>query len=61
MSRCPVIQIRSVEPIPFPAGAEIIPGIVGGPKFEEDFGIKTNGRIIVGHLKYAWKDPTFLR
>ena len=38
----------------FPDGAQVLAAIVGGDLFEKDFGIKLNGRQVVGHLKLAW-------
>ena len=38
----------------FPGGYSILSSIVGGALTDEDFGVKINGRRVVGHLKIAW-------
>lgn len=38
----------------FPEGHVVLHSIIGGSMTEEDFGVKINGRTVVGHLKIAW-------
>lgn len=57
---CPVIKHRQMTPIRFPGGHTILHAMVGGPQTDRDFGVKTNGRSIVGHLKLGWRQPWFL-
>lgn len=42
-----------------PAGYSILQAIVGGSLADEDFGVKINGRRVVGHLKIAWPEAVF--
>lgn len=60
MAKCPMIRTRKQDPIRFPGGHVVLKAIVGGDSVERDFGIKTNGRKIVGHLKLGWRNPWFL-
>jgi len=57
---CPAIKRQSLKPIPFPGGETKLFAMVGGDQTDLDFGIKTRGRHIVGHLKLAWRNPFFL-
>jgi hypothetical protein len=57
---CPTIGRRQVQPIRFPGGHTILSAMVGGPETDRDFGVRVNGRAIVGHLKLAWRKPWFL-
>lgn len=38
----------------FPEGYSILSAIVGGSLTDDEFGVKINGRRVVGHLKIAW-------
>ena len=58
MDRCPVIRRKGAEPIP--SGATILYTLLGGTQFEADFGVKTQGRNVIGHLKFGWQTPDFL-
>lgn len=60
MERCPMIKTKGMNPIRFPGGHTILSAVVGGDSVDRDFGVKTNGRNIVGHLKLGWRFPWFL-
>lgn len=53
---CPHLKLKNAgENLSrFPVGARVIASIVGGEKFEKDFGLRLNGRTVVGALKFAW-------
>lgn len=51
---CPVLRSKGLQPFKWPKGSAVIAAILGGEEFERDFGIETNGRSIVGCLKFAW-------
>jgi len=57
---CPVLRKSGQTPIRFPGGESVLQAIVGGPATDRDFGVKINGRRVVGHLKLAWRNPRFL-
>ena len=57
---CPVLRKDGKPPIRFPETGSVVAAILGGEAFEEDFKIKTNGRTVIGHLKFAWRNPVFL-
>ena len=57
---CPVLRKSGERPIRFPNGWVIQAALLGGPAVEKDFGVKVNGRRVVGHLKLAWRYPYFL-
>lgn len=59
-ARCPMIQKKGMEPIRFPGGQTVLAAMVGGENVDRDFGVRTYGRAIVGHLKLAWRHPWFL-
>lgn len=44
----------------FPNGYQVMAAIIGGPLTENDFGVKINGRKIIGHLKFTWPSELFL-
>lgn len=54
--KCPHLQRNGCDAdlARFPDGYSILSAIVGGSLVEEDFGLKINGRRVVGHLKIAW-------
>ena len=55
---CPVLRKSGDEPTRFPTGATVLSAMVGGQATDDDFGVKINGRNVVGHLKLAWRyDP----
>ncbi|MFG6514450.1 hypothetical protein ACGYKD_11645 [Sulfitobacter sp. TB366] len=58
---CPLIRKRELPPIRLPHGYTILSAVVGGDTTDREFGIRTNGRLIVGHLKLAWRKPAFLK
>ncbi|WP_371398869.1 hypothetical protein [Marinovum algicola] len=58
---CPVLRKAGHDPIPFPEGEQVLFALVGGEDTDRDFGVKVNGRKVVGHLKLAWRAPWFLQ
>jgi hypothetical protein len=54
--KCPHLQRNECaqDLTPFPEGHTVLRAIVGGAVTDEDFGVKMNGRRVVGHLKLAW-------
>ena len=60
IARCPMIKAKGINPIRFPGAHTVLFSVVGGDQFEKDFGLKTQGRTVIGHLKLAWRDPWFL-
>lgn len=59
-NRCPMIRKKGMVPIRFPGGHTILKAIIGGAAVDRDFGVKTLGRAVVGHLKLGWRNPWFL-
>lgn len=53
---CPHLREAKFEPKRFPGGFRVLSAIVGGSATDEDFGVKINGRRVVGHLKLAWPE-----
>lgn len=58
---CPMIRKGGHTPIRLPHGWQILAAVVGGEDTDREFGIKTKGRRVVGHLKMAWRNPAFLK
>lgn len=56
---CPFLRTKGVAPIRMPEGWSILAALVAGEGLERDFGIRVNGRRIIGHLKLAWRRPAF--
>lgn len=54
MRACPHLRNLGAAPSFFPSGWAIVSAIVGGAATDADFGVKINGRRVVGHLKFAW-------
>ena len=54
--KCPHLQKNECAPdlARFPGGYSILSSIVGGPATENDYGVKINGRRVIGALKFAW-------
>lgn len=38
----------------FPAGASVLSAVLGGSLVDQEFGLKIDGRRVIGHLKLAW-------
>lgn len=51
---CPHLRARGFEPVRFPTRYSVLSAIVGGPATENDYGIRINGRRVIGHLKFGW-------
>lgn len=51
---CPHLRSLGREPEPMPGGYGITASIVGGAAFEREFGVRVNGRTIIGSLKLVW-------
>jgi hypothetical protein len=54
MTYCPHIRARGFQPKRFPRSYSVLSAIVGGPATENDFGVRINGRRVIGHLKFGW-------
>jgi hypothetical protein len=58
LSVCPHLRGRDHDLEPFPAGAQVISSIVGGPAMARDFGVSVPPEGVFGALKFAWPvDP----
>lgn len=57
---CPVLRKKAMSPIRLPTGWVVLAAVVGGETTDREFGIRTAGRRVVGHLKLAWRKPAFL-
>ena len=57
---CPYLASLGREARPFPAnGLTMIAAVVGGPEFEQDFGVRIpKGKTVFGHLKFHWPRRT---
>lgn len=55
MVYCPHLRGAGLVPEPMPQWDAVISAIVGGPAAEHDFGIDLRGRVVIGHLKLAWR------
>ncbi len=51
---CPHLRARAFSAVRFPKAYSVLSAIVGGPATENDFGVRINGRRVIGHLKFAW-------
>ncbi|MEL6678113.1 MAG: hypothetical protein AAFQ51_05355 [Pseudomonadota bacterium] len=58
---CPNIKERGLRIMEWEEPDRILSVLVGGPKFEADFGIWTNGRDVIGPLQFAWWPGTMRR
>lgn len=58
LEKCPHLRAQNCERdlCRFPTEYSILSSIVGGSATEGDFGVRINGRRVVGHLKFAWPD-----
>lgn len=58
LEKCPHLQRNGCagDLTRFPGGYQILSAVVGGSLTDEDFGVKINGRRVVGHLKIAWPE-----
>lgn len=56
LENCPHLKRNgcAADLTPMPGGYSILESIVGGADFENEYGVKTAGRRIVGALKIAW-------
>lgn len=56
LTKCPHLQRNQCagDLAPFPSGYSILCAILDGSLTDQDFGVKINGRQVVGHLKIAW-------
>jgi hypothetical protein len=63
LEKCPHLQRQGCAPDlqRLPGGYSILSSIVGGSLTDEDFGVKINGRRVVGHLKIAWPESQVRR
>lgn len=52
---CPRLRALNLEPRPMPQWDGVLSAMVGGEATERDYGITLNGRVVVGHLKLAWR------
>lgn len=63
LKKCPHLQAKGSarELSKFPSGYTILSSIVGGVATDDDFGVRINGRRVVGHLKFAWPESIVRR
>lgn len=60
MDICPHLKRLGVGAAWFPHPDAVISQIVGGPATDRNFGLNLQGKKVIGHLKFAWRDMPHL-